>query len=265
MPKKNISMGYTLITGASAGIGAELARVFASKGHDLIVAARNVAALDKLAENLRSTHKVKVEVIAADLAAPHGAYKLHSAVQAKSLEVDVLVNNAGILGDGPFLDQSLDMHMNTLAVNVGSLMALCHLFGNDMKPRRRGYILNVCSTSAFQPVPNLASYAASKAFVLSLSEALAIEIADSGIKVTAVCPGFTATELIQKQEGGSMSLPGVPLLTPKQVAQESYEALMKGKAVHVNGIANRVLQVASEYQPRWLAQKIGKVMYKRGL
>lgn len=265
MPKKKISKGYTLITGASAGIGAELAREFARKGHDLIVAARNLTALETLAESLRKKYKVKVEVIAADLAAPQGAYKLHAAVQAKSLSVEVLVNNAGILGDGPFLDQSLDMHMNTLAVNVGSLMALCHLFGNDMKPRKHGYILNVCSTSAFQPVPNLASYAASKAFVLSLSEALAIENAEHGITVTAVCPGFTATELIQKEQGGSMSLPGVPVLTPQQVAQESYEALMKGKAVHVNGVANRVLQIASEYQPRWLAQKIGKVLFKRGL
>ncbi len=255
----------TLITGASGGIGEELARVFAAKGHDLILAARREDRLQSLAEELGASRAIEVHVFPADLAVPDGAAKLHAAVTEAGHEVGVLVNNSGLLAEGKFFDISLEQHCQILDVNARALMQLTHLFGRDMRQRKRGRILNVCSTSAFQPVPGLASYAATKAFVLSLSEALAIENAAHGVTVTALCPGFVQTDMTHRDDGGHMNLPMVPLLTAAEVAEQGYRATIKGKTVYINGLGNRMVQTLTKHQPRWVWHRIGKIMEHRKL
>lgn len=262
---KPIRQETALITGASAGIGAELARVFARNGHDLVLAARRKDRLEQLAAELRAAHGIEVAVFAADLGAADGASKLHEEVNSAGHPIAILVNNAGVLAEAPFLDTELEAHRQIVGLNVSALLELTHRFGRDMRARGHGRILNICSTSAFQPVPKLASYAASKAFVLSLSEALSIENARHGITVTALCPGFTQTEMIQKGNGEHMSLPLVRVLTPQEVAEQGYRALMKGKPVYINGLSNQLIQAVVTRQPRWLSHRLAKVLQRRGL
>lgn len=255
----------TLVTGASGGIGEELARVFAAHGHDLIIVARRLDRLQSLASQLRASDHVVVTPIAADLGNPSGPRSLYEEVCAAELEVDILVNNAGVLADGPFLDVPLDDHRQIIAVNIGALTELSHLFGQGMRDRGQGRILNVCSTSAFQPVPDLGTYGASKAFVLSLSQTMSIENAGTGVTVTALCPGFTATDMIAKEGGGHMSLPFVPVLTAQEVASEGYDALMKGKPVHINGRTNQLVEAFVTRQPRWITHRVSRALHRRGL
>ena len=254
-----------LITGASGGIGEELARVFAAHGHDLVVVARRLDKLESLASQLRDSDNVAVTPIAADLGDPAGPKRVYEEVRTAGIDVDILVNNAGVLADGSFLDVPLDEHRQIIAVNISALMELSHLFGQKMRDRGEGRILNVCSTSAFQPVPDLGPYAASKAFVLSLSQAMSIENAGTGVTVTALCPGFTATDMIAKEGGGHMNLPFVPVLTAKQVASEGYDALMKGKPVHINGRANQIVEAFVTRQPRWITHRVSRALRHRGL
>lgn len=255
---------FTLITGASAGIGAEFARVFAAKGHDLVLVARSADRLKELAEELRSRHGRTVHVIAADLAAIGAAGKVYQQVQAQGIKVDILVNNAGVLQSGDFAGIGFDRNLKLVQLNVVALTALTQLFLDPMKQRRQGRILNVSSTSAFQPLPYLATYAASKAYVLSLSEALSAELKGSGVTVTALCPGFTETELITKDSGKKMSLPLIRNLTPQQVAREGYRACMQGKPLYINGLGNRAAIKLGQLQPRWVQRSLSAALGKRG-
>ncbi|MEK6788193.1 MAG: SDR family oxidoreductase [Pseudomonadota bacterium] len=256
------SCGTTLITGASTGIGAALAREFAAHGHDLILVARSLGKLQALADELSAQHGIRAEVIAQDLAAPDAAAEVHAEVQRRGLTVDILVNNAGLLFEGPYWETPLASHQQLVQVNIGAVMALTHHFLPGMIARGRGRVLNLASTSAFQPVPYLATYAASKAFVLSFSEALSIELKGRGVTVTALCPGFTETEMIAKAEGKSMSVPLVRNMTAEEVAQEGYVACMTGRPMHVNGLANRALVTLGRLQPkvlqRWVIEHIAK-------
>lgn len=257
------SCGTALITGASTGIGAALAREFANNGHDLILVARSLGKLQALADELSAQHGIQAEVIAQDLSAMDAAEVLHAEVQRRELAVDILVNNAGLLFEGPYWETALANHQQLLQVNIGAVVALTHHFLPGMITRGQGRVLNLASTSAFQPVPFLASYAASKAFVLSFSEALAIELKGKGVTVTALCPGFTETEMIAKAEGKSMSVPLVPNMTAEEVAREGYVACMTGSPLHVNGLANRALVTLGRLQPRvlqrWVIERIAKV------
>ena len=254
----------TLITGASAGIGENLAEVFAQHGHDLILAARRRDRLEALAGRLSGSTGVKAYCFESDLATAGGPRSLYAAIREAGHEVGILVNNAGVLTEGPFLDADLDQHRQIVALNVRALMELSHLFGNDMRARKSGRILNICSTSAFQPVPALATYAASKAFVLSLSESMAIENAEHGLTVTALCPGFVKTDMIARDSGGHMSVPGVPVLGPREVAEQGYRALMKGKPLYVNGLGNRLVKSVLNTPPRWAARRFSAYLYRKG-
>ncbi|MGQ0622603.1 MAG: SDR family NAD(P)-dependent oxidoreductase [Panacagrimonas sp.] len=259
-----MSKPLTLITGASAGIGEHLAEVFAANGHDLVLAARRLDRLEALAKRLSRSAGIQAHCFESDLSTDAGPRELHRAVSAAGLEVGILVNNAGLLTDGPFLDQDLASQSQIVAVNVRALLELSHLFGGDMRKRRSGRILNICSTSAFQPVPGLATYAASKAFVLSLSESLGIENEAHGITITALCPGFVKTDMTLKDGGGHMSVPGVPVLGPREVAEQGYRAVMKGKPVYVNGIANRLVQTVLTTQPRWATRRMFSLLHRKG-
>ncbi len=255
-------LGTALITGASTGIGAALAREFASNGHDLILVARSLGKLQELADTLSAQHGIHAEVISQDLGAMDAAETLSAEVQRRGLTVDILVNNAGLLFEGQYWETPLASHQQLMQVNIGAVMALTHLFLPEMLARGQGRVLNLASTSAFQPVPYLASYAASKAFVLSFSEALAIELKGKGVTVTVLCPGFTETEMIAKAEGKSMNVPLVRNMTAEEVAQEGYVACMTGRPMHVNGLANRALVTLGRLQPkvlqRWVIERVAK-------
>ena len=245
-----------LITGASLGIGQELARVFAQNGHDLVLVARSAPKLRALADELAASHGVRCTVIAADLATTAGPRKVFDQVEAKGLEVGVLVNNAGVLHEGPMLGTPLDDHLHLLALNVVAVTALTHLFAGPMVRRGSGRILNVSSLSAFQPVPRLAVYAASKAFVLSMTEALSVELQGTGVTASAMCPGFTDTDMVRKDDGTKFGLPLVPNMTPQQVAADGYRVCMQGVPVHVNGVTNQIAAELMRVTPRWLQRAV---------
>ena len=260
-----MSQQTVLITGASAGIGLALAEEFAAKGHPLVLVARSVDKLKDIATDLHERHGVACEWIAADLSRPQAPQELFEACQRRNLEVDILVNNAGVLHEGEFDGIALEKHLGLLQVNVAAPTALVHLFLQPMLARGSGRILNIASTSAFNPVPSLASYAASKAYLLSWSEALGLELRGRGVTVTAVCPGFTETAMIAQEGRKSMALPLVPNLTPEQVASESYEACMAGKALHINGLMNRLAVTGMKHQPFWLRRELVGLIEKWGI
>lgn len=251
-----------LITGASAGIGAEFARVFATEGHDLILVARSSEKLENLAAELKQAHDTQCTVICCDLGEPGAPQTLFDRVQAAELQVDVLVNNAGLLHRGAFANTALADHLQLIQVNVAASTALAYLFLKVMQERGAGRILNVVSTSAFQPLPQLSSYAASKAFMLSLSEALWIETQGTGVTVTALCPGFVNTEMIAREGSKPMSLPFVRNLEANTVARQGFEACMAGKPMHINGRGNQAVIALGGLQPRplqrWLARRIAQ-------
>jgi short-subunit dehydrogenase len=259
------SKGTALITGASAGIGVEFARVFAENGYDLILVARSEHKLRNLAKELLSLHGIKCTVIASDLGQPTAAQMLFDEVVRQGLQVDVLVNNAGLLHEGPFSDTAISAHMQLLQVNIIACTVLAHLFLKPMLDRGAGRVLNVASTSAFQPLPQLSTYAASKAYLLSLSEALAIETRDSGVTVTALCPGFTNTGMIAKDGGKkTMSVPFIRNMEPAEVAREGFNACISGDPLKINGIANQLLVELGRYQPRPIRRWLSMMVAKKG-
>jgi hypothetical protein len=256
-----------LITGASAGIGRELASVFAAHGFDLVVVARREPELETLAAPLRTEHGVDVSVVAVDLAEPSAPRAVFETVRRRKIDVDVLVNNAGVTALGDFADISLDSQMRLIQLNISALTALTHLFLRPMVERRRGRVLNLASVSAFQPVPTIAVYAASKAYVLSFSEALAVELRGTGVTVTACCPGFTQTTMVRTESvttGRAAPLPGLVVGDAAQVAREACEACLRGDAVHVSGLLNQLATTWMQHQPRWLGRAIGGWMRQWG-
>ena len=254
-----------LITGASGGIGHELAGVFAEQGFDLIVVARREDRLTELAARLEGDHGTKVTVLAADLLEESAARGLYDAVADRKLEVDVLVNNAGVLDLGAFVEIDLEAHMRLIQLNVATLTALTHLWLGPMLERGRGRILNVASVAGFQPVPSLAVYAAAKAFVLSFSEALSEEIRGSGVTVTALCPGLTRTEMFTRAEQSreGFELPGFLLSDAHEVAREGYAACMNGTVIAVPGALNRLHSQFVGTYPRWLVRTVGGLVGRR--
>ncbi|MES0873034.1 SDR family NAD(P)-dependent oxidoreductase [Sinimarinibacterium thermocellulolyticum] len=245
-----------LITGASAGIGAALAREFAAHGHSLLLVARSKPRLEALAEEIERDHGVRCDICSTDLHEANAPQRLFDHAQAAGIEVGVLVNNAGTLLEGAFAELPLADQLGLLQLNLSAPLALMHLFVQRMRARRSGRILNIVSTSAFNPVPSLAVYAASKAALLSLSEALALELRGSGVSVTAVCPGFTDTAMIERDGGGSMRLPLIPNLTPERVAREAYRAGMAGRPLVINGLGNRLSVEGLRHTPLALRREL---------
>ncbi len=246
-----MSKGLALITGASAGIGAALARQFAEHDFDLIITARREANLQALAEELSSL--VEVEVISCDLATTGGRASLFEKLQGKT--IDVLVNNAGIAHSGNFASQSSAEIQNVLNLNIVALTELTQFVLPQMIKQGAGRILNVASVASFQPVPSLAVYGASKAFVLSLTEALSEELRGTGVTTTALCPGLTKTDMLDEIQG--FDVPGGITSSPEEVAREGYTALMNQEVIRVPGIANQAALAWAKHQPRWLVRGIG--------
>ncbi|MDP9139891.1 MAG: SDR family oxidoreductase [Pseudomonadota bacterium] len=241
-----------LITGASAGIGAEFARTFARHGHSLILVARRADKLEALAQELRQQYRIAIEVIPQDLGQAGAAEKLHQEVTQRGLAVNILVNNAGLLCRGAFAETDLAEQQALLQLNITVLTELTHRFLPAMVERGHGRILNLASSAAFQPLPWTATYAASKAYVLSFSEALSIEVKHRGVSVTALCPGFTETDMIAQDGAKTFKIPGVRNLTPAKVAEQGYAACMAGTPAYINGSINRLLILMGQHLPRWL-------------
>jgi uncharacterized protein len=230
-----------LVTGASSGIGRELARVLAREGHDLVLVARREPELQALAAELTSRFGADSTVVAADLSVADGALQVYDAVTAAGLSVEVLVNNAGFGGHGRFAETSAADEQRMLAVNVVALTELTKLFLPEMAERHRGRILNVASTAAFQPGPFMAVYYASKAYVLSFTEALGEELAGTGVTATALCPGVVPSGF-QDAAGLSADAPmskSPGAKSPEFVAQAGYDAMMSGKRIVIPGALNK--------------------------
>jgi short-subunit dehydrogenase len=249
-----------LVTGASGGIGEELARILARHGHDLVLVARSADKLAALAERLELDHGIKVRAIAKDLARPEAAAELHEALAAEGLAVDVLVNNAGLGLLGKFAEMGIDDDVEMLRLNVEAPTLLTRLFLPAMLERGSGRILNLASTAAFQPGPLMAVYYATKAYVLSFSEALANELAGTGVTVTALCPGPTETGFSSRAGSEQSRLFKGPTMDARTVAEAGYAGLMAGKPVVIPGLRNRILAFGVRLTPRRVVTQIARRM-----
>ncbi len=247
-----MSRGRVLITGASSGIGASLARVFAEEGFDLILTARREANLAALQSELS---QVDVAILPADIATTDGVTGLLADIDDQFDQIDIVVNNAGMMVESAFDELSEPDLLNTLNLNVVALTRVTHHFAKRMRAQGQGRILNVASVAAFHPVPGLDLYAATKAFVLSLSESLAENLRSDGITVTTLCPGLTETEMMDP--GIAAVLPPFMKSTPDAVAREGFDALMAREALRIPGPANRVALTWAQHQPRWLLRGLG--------
>lgn len=257
-----------LITGASSGIGESLARCFARGGHDLVLVARSDDKLNALAKALAGEFGLQVVVLAADLSTPKAAAALAGRLKRRRIEIDVLVNNAGVMEHGAFARMTPQRVQRMIDLNVSGLTAMTSQFAPGMAARGRGRILNVASIAAFQPVPGLATYAATKAYVLSLTESLAEELRGSGVTVTALCPGITATPMLDKAAEANAQLaklPDILIGDVDAVAAEGYSACMSGEVIRVPGLLNRAATVAGRATPKWLLRRIAGVVGRSAL
>ncbi len=240
-----------LITGASSGIGLELARIHASKGDDLVLVARNQTKLETIKLELKKKYKVTILNIVKDLSDPNAAQTVFDETQEKGIQIDFLVNNAGFGDYGMFYETHWEKENTMIALNITALTQFTKLYLKEMVKRDDGKIMNVASTAAFQPGPTMAVYYATKAYVLHFSEAIANELKDKKITITALCPGATESgfqSVAQMEE--SKLVKGKKLPSSRAVALYGYKAMMKGKTVAIHGIMNRMLANSVRFMPR---------------
>ena len=252
-----------LITGASSGIGLELARCFATEqfANDtarIILVARNTAALESLAAELRRDWKVEVTVLTADLSLPETPKRIFAELSAQKITVDVLVNNAGFGATGGFAELSLSRQLEMLQVNITALTELTGLFLPGMIQRKRGGILNVGSVAGFLPGPGMAVYYATKAFVLSFTEALSEELLGTGLTVSVLCPGPTESNFGNVARGKKARQLKTSKMTSEAVAVCGHRAFRKGKVIDVPGMQNKAFVFLNRFSPRWVPRKIVK-------
>lgn len=247
-----------LITGASVGIGAELARLFAADGSDLVLVARRGDRLDALAAELRAKHGVRVTTLVKDLADPTAPQAIYDELAAAGTVIDVVVNNAGFGAVGRVADLPLQKQLDMIQVNVAALVHLTRLFLPGMIERGRGGVLNVGSTAGFQPGPNMAVYYATKAFVLSCTEALFEELLGTGVRATCLAPGPTATEFAAVADMENSLLFRFKAMDAAAVARSGYRAFRRGRVIVVTGWLNRFGAVAVRFVPRWLVRQVTK-------
>jgi len=247
-----IGKGQTaLITGASAGIGVDLAECFAKDGYDLILCARTETALKDVAARLATDHGVKATPIVADLGVNGAGAKLAAEIKTLGLSVDVLVNNAGYGQAGAFAGSDLQTQLGMIDLNDRALVELTHIYWNGMLANGRGGVLNVASTAAFQPGPLMAIYYASKAFVLSFSEALWEEAKGTGVKVSCLCPGPTVSKFRERAGTGATRLgQSAPVMASMPVARQGYDGFQKNQRVVITGARNAFMARLVPFVPR---------------
>lgn len=257
-----------LVTGASAGIGREIADLLGERGFELVLVARRAEQLAELARAIERRHGVRASAIPLDLLREDAGEVLERELAERGLQVDLLVNDAGVMEIGAFHELPRGRLLRLVQLNAVALTDLTHRFLGPMVARRSGRLLNVASLAAFQPVPSLALYAATKSFVLSLSESLSEELRDTGVSVTALCPGLTRTHMVeQAQEANPLArmMPGFLISDTRQVAREGVEACLAGRTVVVPGIANRLQASLVGFYPRTVIRTIGGWIGRRGL
>jgi short-subunit dehydrogenase len=248
-----------LITGASAGLGYEFAHLFARDHYNLVLVARSGPKLAELADQLRHQHGVQVKTIPLDLGLPQASQTLFEETQRAGIHVDILVNNAGYGFSGEFANIPLEESYGQIQLNVMALTLLTRLYLRPMLERRAGKIMNVASTAAFQPGPLMAVYYATKAYVLSFSEALADELRSTGVQVTCFCPGATLTEFQKRaQTENSRLFKSLAPMDAKTVAADGYRALTAGKTLAISGFKNWLVAESVRFAPRRLVTMISR-------
>ncbi len=256
-------MSTALITGASSGIGFELAKVLAQENLDLVLVARSLDKLEDLKKQL-ATFNRRIDVISIDLSVPGSAAELFKKTQALGISVDYLVNNAGFGEFGEFWQIDRQRQSDMIHLNITTLTELSHLYLANMVHKKSGHIINIASTAAFQPGPRMAVYFATKAYVLSFSEALSEELSDTNVFVTAICPGptesgFSVAANLEKSD----LFKGKSVPTSKDVAEFTWQAIKDKDVVAVHGIANWLLAQTNRLAPRFVVRKIAKKVLKR--
>lgn len=247
---KDTREGSCCITGATGGIGLELAKLFAEGSSDLVLVARDVLKLNRISENLTRQFGITVTVIATDLSSVSAPAEIHQQIRQKGIVVDTLVNAAGVGLAGFFFETDRTRETEMMLTNMVGFTNLTKLFVKDMISRRRGRILNVAAMAAFRPGPLTAVYAATKAYVLALSEALSSELEGTGVTVTALCPGPTDTEFHKRSLMQHTRQANGKRMSAAAVARAGYDALMKGKTVAVPGLANKIGLQRSRFSTR---------------
>ena len=248
-----------LVTGASSGIGEVLARKLAAAGVPVVVVARRVDRLDAIADEFGG-----VEVLAADLSTMSGQRAVAARIADDADPIDIVVNNAGFGTNGAFHELDVERLADEVELNVSALTRLSHAALAAMVPRRRGWLLNVSSIAGFQPAPRLAVYAATKAYVTSLSESLHEEVKPHGVHVTALCPGLTKTEFqsVSNTDQYSDVFPGLAWTSPDQVADEGLSSVIANRALAVPGAQYKVLSAATNVTPRWIRRRVSALIQR---
>lgn len=256
--KKAKSAERVLVTGASGGIGEALARRFARAGHDLVLVARSADKLEALAAELRERYGIDSLPFAADLAKDGEVARLAAKLKRRKLDIDILVNNAGINHQGRFEEMGPAVQQDIIRLNIAAATEMLSYFIPPMVARGHGRVLNLASTSSFVPVPFMATYAASKAYLLSLTESLSEELKDKGVTMTALCPGVTATPMMDTMSASNekfVKLIGFAVLDVAEVAAAGYDACMRGQVIRIPGRANLVSTLSSRAIPKWMTRR----------
>ncbi len=252
-----------LITGASGGIGYDLAQEFAGHGYNVVLVARSKEKLEQLAQALVTKYGVEALVLAQDLGAPGAPQAIFNQMEKDGVTIDALINNAGFASYGFFHELDQQKELDMIQLNVMALVHLTRLFLPDMVQRKHGQILNVASTAAFQPGPLMAVYYASKAFVLSFSEAIANELEGTGVTVTALCPGPTASGFQARAAMQDSKLVQSGLMDAETVAKAGYQGLVSGQTIVIPGLFNKIGALAPRFTPRKLVARLVRTMQER--
>lgn len=257
-------MEYALITGASKGIGRAIARELASRGYSLLLVARSEDLLAALAAELTSRNRITVDYLALDLSLPEAPQNVCDWCRAKGYNVSILVNNAGYGLSGPFEKYSLQEHLNMMQLNMSTLVGITRLFLHDLHQRPKAYILNVASSAAYQAVPNLTLYAATKAFVLAFSRGLHQELHKTGISVTCVSPGATDTDFPNRAQLGAKGMKAAEKvnMTPEAVAALAVKGMLAGKAEIITGFINKLGAAMAWLLPKTMVERTAMKIYE---
>jgi len=252
-----------LITGASSGIGRELAKIHASKGDDLVLVARTISKLEELKTFLEEKYQVKVLPIEHDLALVDSAREVYDEIKNHNIQIDFLINNAGLGDHGKFYETDWSKDLNMLNLNIITLTQFCKLFIPEMLAQGNGKIMNVASTAAFQPGPIMAIYYATKAYVLHFSEAINNELKDRNVTVTALCPGPTKSGFQSQADIEDIKLvQNSKLVSSREVAKYGYRSMMKDKAVAIHGFLNKIMAMMVRFIPRNLVVKMVRSIHE---
>jgi short-subunit dehydrogenase len=249
-----------LVTGASSGIGYQMAKLLAAKKYDLILVARRLNKLESLKAELENSHGITVYIFSVDLSKHENAVALCDEIKVKGLEITMLINNAGTGEYGDFTEIPFEEEIQMIQLNISSLVVLTKLFLKDMKVRNYGRIMNTASILSFMPFPYFSVYAATKAFVLSFTEAIRAELSGTKISVTALCPGPVSSEFVTKEMANSISYKRLKLSDPAKVANQGIKALLKRKGTVIVGLQNKILANAPRFAPRSMTLRIAKFL-----